>query len=605
MSPISGHGGSKTAAEGVVTDQAAPAADAPNGSAASNTAADKTAPDKQGSDKPASDKPAADKATAADKPSADKRGSHATRRELLLGAVTAGAAAAGAVYVTRSLPRTMQPAHPTSAASRISSARPVATARKPTHADWAALRKHLSTRDLIRPGDRGYVQARRLFEPRFDALAPAGIAYCHAPADVATCLSFVRKFRLPVRVRSGGHSYAGWSTVTGGLVIDVSAMNSVSFGNNTVTVGAGLDLIHFYAALAASGVAVPGGSGPTVGIAGSALGGGIGALSRLYGTTSDNLTAIELVMADGSTLTCDGTHNSDVLWACRGGGGGNFGVATSLTFQTHALTELCVFSLTWPWSQASAVVSAWQSWAPFASDAMWSSLRLSAGFGGAPSLSVSGTYAGTPHGLARHLDRFYHRAGSEPATAVASQEPYLDAMLVQAGCSAVPLAACHTGPGGRLPRVPSFAKSDFFTTPLSGGGLRTLLAGIEIIRGIRGAVGGVGSVTFDALGGAVNRVPAAATAFVHRDALFLAQYSTAWTSRGARDLVAYQQSWLRAYYRALHQHANGEAYQNYVDPELRNWPQAYYGANYPWLKLVKATVDPANVFQFPQSIQAD
>ena len=170
MSPISGHGGSKTAAEGVVTDQAAPAADAPNGSAASNTAADKTAPDKQGSDKPASDKPAADKATAADKPSADKRGSHATRRELLLGAVTAGAAAAGAVYVTRSLPRTMQPAHPTSAASRISSARPVATVRKPTHADWAALRKHLSTRDLIRPGDRGYVQARRLFEPRFDAI---------------------------------------------------------------------------------------------------------------------------------------------------------------------------------------------------------------------------------------------------------------------------------------------------------------------------------------------------------------------------------------------------------------------------------------------------
>ena len=248
MSPISGHGGSKTAAEGVVTDQAAPAADAPNGSAASNTAADKTAPDKQGSDKPASDKPAADKATAADKPSADKRGSHATRRELLLGAVTAGVAAAGAVYVTRSLARTMQPAHPTSAASRISSARPVATARKPTHADWAALRKHLSTRDLIRPGDRGYVQARQLFEPRFDALAPAGIAYCRAPADVATCLSFVRKFRLPVRVRSGGHSYAGWSTVTGGLVIDVSAMNSVSFGDNTVTVGAGLDLIHFYAA---------------------------------------------------------------------------------------------------------------------------------------------------------------------------------------------------------------------------------------------------------------------------------------------------------------------------------------------------------------------
>jgi FAD/FMN-containing dehydrogenase len=594
MSPNSGHRGSRTAPEGGLSEQESPAKKPPDGSA---------------SDKPSADKPAADK------PAADKRASHTTRRELLLGVVTAGAAAAGAVYVTRSLPRTMLPAHPSSAPSRIASARPVATFRKPTRADWHALRKHLSARDLTRPGDKGYAQARRLFEPRFDALAPAGIAYCHTAADVATCLSFVRKFRLPVRVRSGGHSNAGWSTVTGGLVVDVTGMNAVSFGNNTVTVGAGLDLIHLYAALGANGVAVPGGSGPTVGIAGSALGGGIGALSRLYGTTSDNLTAIELVMADGSTLTCDGTHNSDVLWACRGGGGGNFGVATSLTFQTHALTELCVFSLSWPWSQAAAVVSAWQSWAPYASDAIWSALRLSAGFGSAgfgsagfgsaPAISVAGTYAGTPQDLARHLDRLYHRAGSEPSSAIARQESYLDAMLVEAGCSAVPLAACHTGPGGRLPRVPSFAKSDFFTTPLAGRGLRKLLSGIEQIRGIRGAVGGAGSIELSALGGAVNRVPATATAFVHRDSLFLAQYSTAWTSRGARDRVANQHAWLQTYYNLLHRHANGEAYQNYVDPDLRDWQQAYYGANYPWLKLVKATVDPANVFHFPQSISAD
>jgi FAD/FMN-containing dehydrogenase len=581
MSPTSGHRSSRTAPEGGVTDQPPPA------------------PDKAAPDQAAPDQAAPDKA------STDKRASHTTRRDLLIGMVTAGAAAAGAVYVTRSLPRTMLPARPSSAASRIASVRPAATVRTPTHADWAALRKHLSTRDLVRPGDRGYAQARQLFEPRFDALEPAGIAYCHAAADVATCLSFVRKFRLPMRIRSGGHSYAGWSTVTGGLVIDVSAMNSVRFGNNTVTVGAGLDLIHFYAALGASGVAVPGGSGPTVGIAGSTLGGGIGALSRLYGTTSDNLTAIELVLADFTTSTCDGTHNSDVLWACRGGGGGNFGVATSLTFQTHALTELCVFSLTWPWSQAAAVVSAWQSWAPDASDAIWSTLRLAADFGAAPALSVDGTYAGTPHDLARHLDRLYHRAGSAPSNAVARQESYLDAMLVEAGCSAVPLAACHTGPGGRLPRVPSFAKSDFFTTPLSGRGLRKLLSGIEQIRGIRGAVGGVGSVELSALGGAVNRVPAAATAFVHRDALFLAQYSTAWTSRGARDRVVNQRAWLQSFYTSLHRHASGEAYQNYVDPDLRDWQQAYYGANYPWLKLVKATVDPANVFHFPQSIRAD
>jgi FAD/FMN-containing dehydrogenase len=614
MSPTGGRRHSRTATEGAAAQESAPARDATDGSASNGSASNGSASNGSASNGSSSngstsnsDKRAGDK-RAGDKPStdqpADKRAVHATRRDLLLGAVTASAAAAGAVYLTRSLPKTMLPAHSSSATSRIDFARPAATVRRPTHADWAALRKHLSTRDLIRPGDRSYARARQLFEPRFDSIAPAGIAYCHSPADVGTCLSFVRKFRLPVRVRSGGHSYAGWSTVSGGLVVDVSAMNSVSFGNNTVTVGAGLDLIHFYAALAASGVAVPGGSGPTVGIAGSALGGGIGPLSRLYGTTSDNLTAIELVLADGSALTCNAAHNSNLLWACRGGGGGNFGVATSLTFQTRPLTGLCVYSLTWPWSQAAAVVRAWQSWAPYAADAMWSTLRLSAAFGGAPALSVSGTYAGTPDGLARHLDRLYHRAGSAPATAAARQESYLDAMLAEAGCSAVPLAACHTGPGGQLPRVPSFAKSDFFSAPLSRRGVRKLLSGVERIHGIDGAAGGVGSVALAALGGAVNRVPAEATAFVHRDALFLAEYSTAWTSPGDRDLVTYQHDWLGSYYASMHSHGNGEAYQNYVDPDLRDWQQAYYGANYPWLKLVKATVDPANVFHFPQSIQA-
>jgi hypothetical protein len=100
----------------------------------------------------------------------------------------------------------------------------------------------------------------------------------------------------------------------------------------------------------------------------------------------------------------------------------------------------------------------------------------------------------------------------------------------------------------------------------------------------------------------MNKPSPAATAFVHRDALFLAQYSTTWTSPGARAAVIRQHAWLRALYQSLHPHASGQAYQNYVDPDLADWPDAYYGANYPWLTLVKTSFDPANVFQFPQSI---
>jgi FAD/FMN-containing dehydrogenase len=380
-------------------------------------------------------------------------------------------------------------------------------------------------------------------------------------------------------------------------------MNFVSFAPQTVTVGAGLDLVHFYASLASMGVAVPGGAGPTVGIAGLALGGGIGALSRLYGTTSDNLTSFDLVTADDSLLTCDDARNSQVTWACRGGGGGNFGIATALTFATQQLSRLCVFDLTWPWATAAQVVSAWQSWAPPAPDALSSTLRLSAAFGGgSPAISVSGTYAGTRHGLSRHLDRLYQAVGPAPGTVVATEESYLDATLAAAGCTGIALSACHTGLGGRLTRVPSFAKSDFFTAPLTHHAIRVLVASIERIRGIHGTAGGVGGVTFDAMGGAVNRVPAQATAFVHRDALFLAQYLTTWKSPGTRAGVDNQHAWLHECYRSLHRHASGQAYQNYVDPDLADWPTAYYGANYPWLKLVKATTDPTNLFQFPQSI---
>ena len=374
---------------------------------------------------------------------------HSSRREFLIGTATAGVAAAGGAFAVRALGgiRLPAPARPTWAAptKRVAFARPVwpiSRTGDPSSADWTALQRRLHAHTLLRPGQPSYDQARHLYEPRFDSVEPAGIAYCHTSADVATCLSFVRTFGMPVRVRCGGHSYAGWSTVADGLVIDVSAINTVSFGDgrmsndgygtgfDTVTVGAGLDLIHFYSELAARGLSVPGGSCPTVGIAGLTLGGGVGVLSRLHGLTSDNLLAMRLVTASGSVLDCYEGHDSDLFWACRGGGGGNFGVATSFTFRAQRLGKLCVFFLTWPWLDAARVVQSWQAWAPHAPDRLWSNMHLSAHFGGQPGLSVGGIFAGTPHGLARHLDDLYGRIGAGPSTEFIQEEAYLNAMLL-------------------------------------------------------------------------------------------------------------------------------------------------------------------------------
>lgn len=477
----------------------------------------------------------------------------------------------------------------------------------PSGADWNALARDLSG-SLVRPGDSSYTTSRRLFDPRFDSLRPAGIAYCRNHHDVSACLAFVRKYKIGVRARAGGHSYGGWSSATGALVIDVTKINAVSVSGTAATIGAGTRLIDVYNGLAARGRAIAGGSCPTVGLAGLTLGGGVGVLSRAYGLTCDALEAVRVVTADGKTLDCHAGEHADLFWACRGGGGGNFGVATTFTFRTHAAPRIVTFSLSWPWAKAARVIAAWQSWAPHAPDALWSNLHLgrAAGSGGSPAVRVGGTYLGAPGDLQRLLERLYGRVGGDPFRHFISDPgSYLHVMLAEAGCAASGVRACHlpwVEPGGKLGRVPQYAKSDYFTRPLSAAGIAAMLRGVENLRSVRGAPGGAGGVALDALGGAVNRVAPGATAFVHRDALFGAQYTTNWGSGSGGSGAGRQLEWLRSFHAAMRPYASGQAYQNYTDPDLKNWRQAYYGANYRRLAQVKAAYDPGRVFRFPQGI---
>jgi len=497
-------------------------------------------------------------------------------------------------------------------AATSASARPLtrsgiaASAAGPSAADWAALARDLAG-TLVRPGESSYPTARLLFDPRFDGQRPAGVAYVANAHDVSTCLAFARKFGVPFAARSGGHSYAGWSG-SSGLVIDVGRLKTVSVSGTTATVGAGTRLIDFYHGLAAKGRAVPGGSCPTVGIAGLTLGGGIGVTARAYGLTCDSLESLQIVTANGAVVTAAGTGQfSDLFWACQGGGGGNFGVATSFTFRTVPAPEPVLFSLSWPWSKAARVVAAWQSWAPNAPDALWSNLHLAAAPGGhTPAVSVGGCYLGSDADAANLLNQLYAKVGSSPSGHFLSfPQSFLTAMLAEAGCSSVGYQACHLpsyASGGKLNRASEFAKSDFFTTPLSSSGIGTLLAGVTALQRVAGAAGGVGGIAFDALGGAVNRVKPGATAFVHRNALFSAQYTTGWTVGAGTAGINNQHTWLRKYWTSMRRYASGQAYQNYIDPDLANWQQAYYGGNYARLTAVKQKYDPAGLFTFPQAI---
>src|ERR1700761_7193115 len=489
----------------------------------------------------------------------------------------------------------------------LAPSRILARASGPTTADWTALAKDLAG-PLVRPGDSSYATDKLLFDPRFDGQHPAGIAYVKNAHDVSTCLAFVRTFGVPFAARSGGHSYAGWSG-SSGLIIDVSDLKTVAVSGTTATVGAGTRLIDFYSGLAAKGRAVPGGSCPTVGIAGVTLGGGNGVMSRADGLTCDNLESLQIVTANGAVLTAtaDASEHGDLFWACRGGGGGNFGVVTSFTFRTVPAPEPVLFSLACACSKAAQVVAAWQSWAPHAPDAMWSNLHLAAAPGGAtPAVQVGGCYLGSDGDAANLLDQLYAKVGSNPSSHFLSfAQPFLTAMLAEAGCSSLGYQACHLPwymSGGKLGRQPQFAKSDYFTTPLSNSGIAALLAGVASLRAVAGAKGGVGGVAFDALGGAVNRVAPGATAFVHRNALFGAQYTTDWTNGAGSTGINNQHAWLRSYWSSMRRYASGQAYQNYIDPDLTNWQQAYYGGNFPRLLAIKKKYDPTGFVTFPQAI---
>ncbi len=346
---------------------------------------------------------------------------------------------------------------------------------------------------------------------------------------------------------------------------------------------------------------IPSGTCATVGISGLTMGGGQGVTGRRFGLTSDSLRGATVVLASGQIVRCDANVHPDLFWALRGGGGGNFGVVTSFTFATHALARLSVFSLTWPWSRADAVLRAWQVWAPNAPPALWSSCRLRWIPGSGPSVSISGAWTGPPGALTGHLNALAAAVGTAPGRSVQTMS-YLNAEMYFAGCGSFSVDECSLSTtGGRLSRQGSFAKSDFFDRPLGPAVIHALLGRIEGRSGSAALRSHAGGVLFDAWGGRIADVGPAATAFRHRQAHFLAQEFVTFGSLTHAEAQA-NRRWLQHLWHDLRPAASGFAYVNYIDPDLPHWLQAYYGANLTRLVQVKRRYDPDDVFRFAQSI---
>jgi FAD/FMN-containing dehydrogenase len=360
------------------------------------------------------------------------------------------------------------------------------------------------------------------------------------------------------------------------MVLDLSALDGIWVADNRVaTIGAGARLGQVYAALHAYGRTLPAGCGPTVGITGLTLGGGIGLLGRKHGLTCDRLAGAQVVLADGSVVDCDHDHEPDLFWALRGAGGGQFGVVTFLRFDTVAEPMTTRIEVHWPDIALQELVAAWQAWAPDAPDELTVNLTLESEPGTAVQATLFGAAALEEESTRELLQEFAGRVGVAPTIELRADVPYHRLKHTFADLDPQDLR-------GPAPRI----RSEFFSHAMSDRTLVSLLTQLGVPRAM-----GRRQLTFTAMGGAYNRVAEDATAFAHRSERFLLEHIG-----GAAD------PWVDRSWATAHADGSGRVYPNFPDRELDGWAAAYHAGNYPRLAAVKHACDPHRFFDFPQAI---
>jgi hypothetical protein len=439
---------------------------------------------------------------------------------------------------------------------------------------------------IVRPQDPGYANASLGWDELF-VRYPLVIVFAQDTQDVVNALTWARQHNVALRVRSGRHSLEGWSNVDNGIVIDVSELKSVRIDTATrvATVGAGLNQLEAVTALGEHDLAVTTGTEGSVGLSGATLGGGLGFLTRYLGMACDNLIGAEIVVpwgADGAkAIQVDLRNHSDLLWALRGAGNGNFGIVTSLTYQAAPLRSVAYLQATWTGlDDLHGVFDTWQRLAPFADNRLGTQVEIHKS-----EILLFGVLADGSEAEARAL--------LEPILSIGTPR-----VTVQTG-----------GWGGiyagfQIPTEDEPANWKFFSQftrkPFPN-------EAIMLIRTFMQKAPTDDSNFFtQAFGtGAQAREPRGGSAFPHRDALFYSEPGTGWGTRGVPDsgdaLTPVAQAWIAEFSQALRPYVNG-AYVNVPNIGMADWETAYWGSNFDRLRKIKAKYDPHNVFQYEQSI---
>jgi FAD/FMN-containing dehydrogenase len=432
--------------------------------------------------------------------------------------------------------------------------------------------------NVVLEGNTGYDEARRVWNGAIDR-RPAVIAYCADTQDVVEAVTFARSRALPVAVRSGGHNVAGLSVCDGGVVIDLSRMKRIDVDpvRRIARAEAGLDLGEFDRATQAHGLATTMGVNSDTGIAGLTLGGGFGKLGRKYGLTCDNLTAAEVVTAEGKILRASATEHSDLFWGLRGGGG-NFGIVTVFEYQLHAIgTSLLVASALHSYDQAREAMRFYDEFARDASDEVNVDAALVTLPSGDRFFSISGCHVGSHHDGERALSPIV-KFGSPVETRLAPV-PYLD---IQSAGDAL------------FPRGRRYYWKAQFLREISTSAIDALLDAYATAPNTSSLL------VFQHVGGAIARVPVSNSPYANRDAAFDCFPVAIWDDSADDEA---NMSWARELWSAVKPYSTGGVYANNLGDEGEDRVRDAYGDNYAHLVALKNKYDPTNFFRLNQNIK--
>ncbi|ORV74700.1 FAD-binding oxidoreductase [Mycobacterium gastri] len=423
---------------------------------------------------------------------------------------------------------------------------------------------------VVRPDDPQFVTAKQVFNTNYNGSTPAVIVTPTSAADVQKAMAFAAGHNLKVAARSGGHSYTGASTAGGVMVLDLRQLPGginydAATGQVTVTPATGLYAVH--EALAEAGRGIPTGTCPTVGAAGHALGGGLGANSRHAGLLCDQLTSASVVLPSGQAVTASAASNPDLFWALRGGGGGNFGVTTSLTFATFPTKDVDVVNLNFPPQSFAQVLVGWQNWlrtadrnswalADSTTDALGTHCRIlatcPAGSGGAVANAITSAVGAQPTGTENHTFN------------------YLDLVRYLAVNNLNPSPLGYVGGSDVFPTV---------NTAVAAG----IASAVDAFPRDAGRMLAI----MHALDGSLASVAPGATPFPWRRHGALVQ----WYVENAGSLAAVT-SWLNTAHQAVQRYSVG-GYVNYL--EANQPPSRYFGPNLARLSAVRQKYDPGRI----------